>query len=101
MASERITPHPQPLSPEWRAEQSDYFATTAAPPASPARRAAFLGLLAIVYAGLNAAKPLHIDDTAYAYYSAQAAAPPPDPYRFQILWSYEPQPANEVMAPPV
>jgi hypothetical protein len=58
-------------------------------------------LIATVCTGLNALKPLHIDDAAYARYSAQAAKHPLDPYGFQILWYYEPEPANEVIAPPV
>ena len=65
------------------------------------RRALLLVLLAIVCTGLNALKPLHIDDAAYAYYSRQDAAHPLDPYGFDILWYYEPQPALEVLAPPV
>jgi dolichyl-phosphate-mannose-protein mannosyltransferase len=88
MASESIPPYPQPLSPQGRG-------------ASVVRRAVLLALLAVLYTGLNALKPLHIDDTAYSYYSAQAAAHPLDPYCFQILWYYQPEPANEVIAPPV
>ena len=65
------------------------------------RRALFLVLLAVVCTGLNALKPLHIDDAAYAYYSRQDATHPLDPYGFDILWYYEPQPALEVLAPPV
>src|SRR5437588_9165421 len=88
MATEGVPPHPEPLSPGGRG-------------AAVVRRALLLALLAALYTGLNALKPLHIDDTAYAYYSAQAAAHPLDPYGFPILWYYEPQPANEVIAPPV
>ena len=65
------------------------------------RHAVLLCLLAVVFTGLNAVKPLHIDDAAYAYYSAQDAAHPLDPYGFKVLWYYEPQPADEIMAPPV
>ncbi len=67
----------------------------------PIRHAVFIVLLAAVFTALNAFKPLHIDDAAYAYYSAQDAAHPLDPYGFEVLWYYEPQPADEVMAPPV
>ena len=67
----------------------------------PTRRAVLLGLLAVAYTGLNALKPIHIDDAAYGYYAAQDAAHPLDPYGFKILWYYEPQPANDVVAPPV
>ncbi len=65
------------------------------------RRALLLVLLAVVCTGLNAFKPLHIDDAAYAYYSRQDATHPLDPYGFNILWYCEPQPALEVLAPPV
>jgi Dolichyl-phosphate-mannose-protein mannosyltransferase len=65
------------------------------------RQTVLLGLVAVVLTGLNALKPLHIDDAAYAYYSAQDAAHPFDPYGFEVLWYFEPQPADEVMAPPV
>ena len=58
-------------------------------------------MLAFGCTGLNALKPVHIDDSAYTYYSAQDAAHPLDPYGFQILWYYAPQPADEVLAPPV
>jgi Dolichyl-phosphate-mannose-protein mannosyltransferase len=67
----------------------------------PTRHAILLSLLAIVFTGLNAVKPLHIDDAAYSYYSARDAAHPLDPYGFEVLWYYEPQSADEVMAPPV
>src|SRR5260370_37160288 len=65
------------------------------------RRAVFLTLLALIFGGLNVLKPLHIDDAAYAAYSAQMAAHPLDPYGFEVIWYDEPQPANEVLAPPV
>jgi hypothetical protein len=87
MVSERIPPLIPPVAGQGR-------------PAT-IRRALLLGLLALVYTGLNALKPLHIDDAAYAYYSAQDKARPLDPYGFTILWYYEPQPANEIIAPPV
>src|SRR5579883_915833 len=61
------------------------------------------GLLAV--AGLctllNAAKPLHVDDTAYCANAHQIAAHPLDPYGFVVFWYDHPQPAGEVLAPPV
>jgi hypothetical protein len=58
-------------------------------------------LLAALYTGLNAPKPLHIDDAAYEYYARQMASRPLDPYGFALFWWDRPQPANEVLAPPV
>jgi hypothetical protein len=65
------------------------------------RRALLLVLLAAVYAGLNALKPIHIDDAALAMNSAQNAAHPLDPYGFTMLWYYQPQPGNHILGPPV
>ncbi len=50
---------------------------------------------------LNAFKPLHIDDTAYHYYAAHIAKDPWHPYSFDVFWYDHPEPANEVLAPPV
>ncbi len=60
-----------------------------------------LVLLAVFYTALNAARPLLIDDAAYEYFSRHIAQAPLDPYGFDILWYDQPQPANEVLAPPV
>jgi hypothetical protein len=65
------------------------------------RRAGPLALLAVLYAGINALIPLQIDDTAYIYYARQTGTHPLDPYGFAILWFDLPQPANDVLAPPV
>ncbi|HVS40406.1 MAG TPA: hypothetical protein VMS17_32915, partial [Gemmataceae bacterium] len=65
------------------------------------RRAAVLVLIAVAYTGLNAIKPLHIDDAALAMNSAQDHAHPLDPYGFRMLWWYMPDPANEILGPPV
>lgn len=66
-------------------------------------RTPLLGLLAV--AGLctllNAAKPLHLDDTAYCACAHQIAQNPFDPYGFTLFWYDHPQPAGEVLAPPV
>jgi hypothetical protein len=58
-------------------------------------------LLAALYTGLNALKPLQMDDTAYAYFAHHMALAPLDPYGFDVFWYDEPMPANEVLAPPV
>jgi hypothetical protein len=57
--------------------------------------------LSLVFTLLNAFKPLHIDDTAYHYYAAQIAKNPFDPYGFHIFWYEQPEPAIEVLSPPV
>jgi len=62
-------------------------------------RAALLPALLLTL--LNAPKPVHIDDTAYCFFAAQAAAHPLDPLGFKILWDQKPQPAVEVPAPPL
>jgi hypothetical protein len=64
-------------------------------------RAAVLTLFALLYTGCNALIPLQIDDAAYACYARQAARHPLDPYGFVIQWYDTPQPANDVLAPPV
>jgi hypothetical protein len=69
-------------------------------PVSP-RRFCLLVLLALFYAGLNLFKPPHIDDAAYVYFARQFAQHPLDPYGFWLQWYYEPQPALEILAPPV
>ncbi|MGC8642170.1 MAG: hypothetical protein ACP5XB_20085, partial [Isosphaeraceae bacterium] len=60
-----------------------------------------LVLLAVVYTLAGAIKPLHIDDAAYYRYAAQAASHPLDPYGFEILWYQSPQPAFQLLAPPL
>src|SRR5438067_723116 len=60
-----------------------------------------VGGLALALTALNAMKPLQIDDTAYSYYARQAARRPLDPYGFEVFWYQYPQPANEVLAPPL
>ena len=68
--------------------------------AAATRRGSLL-LLAVLFTLLNAFKPLHVDDAAYYYYARQAATDPLDPYGFAIFWYDQPEPANEVLAPPV
>jgi hypothetical protein len=60
-----------------------------------------LVVLAGLVTGLNACKPLHIDDTAYFYFARQIAQHPLDPYGFSLLWYNEPNEANDLLAPPV
>jgi hypothetical protein len=54
-----------------------------------------------VLTALNAAKPLVIDDTAYALIARQIAAHPLDPYGFDLFWYQAPIPAHLILAPPV
>jgi hypothetical protein len=58
-------------------------------------------LLAATMTGLNALKPPCIDDPAYLAIARQVAAHPLDPYGFDQFWYERPQPANEILAPPV
>lgn len=74
---------------------------TAAGASVSGRQWASLVLLAALYAGLNAVKPLTIDDGAYFYYARQIAQHPLDPYGFSFLWYVIPWRANEILAPPV
>ncbi|MCS7021106.1 MAG: hypothetical protein NZU63_04680 [Gemmataceae bacterium] len=59
----------------------------------------------LVLAGLvtvaNGLKPVVVDDTAYLLYAQHIAVCPRDPYGFTIFWYTWPQPAFEVLAPPV
>jgi 4-amino-4-deoxy-L-arabinose transferase-like glycosyltransferase len=54
-----------------------------------------------VATGLNAAKPVVVDDTAYLAYARQIAAHPLDPYGFSFFWWTVPDDAFEVLCPPV
>jgi hypothetical protein len=65
------------------------------------RRLWLVAVVAAVYVTLNAPKPPHIDDGAYAYFARRFAASPLDPYGFTLLWYDYPEPANEILAPPV
>jgi hypothetical protein len=50
---------------------------------------------------LNAAKPVHLDDAAFAAYAAHIAKNPLDPYAFDLFISQRPQPAIEDVTPPL
>jgi hypothetical protein len=56
---------------------------------------------ALLFTGLNALKPVHMDDTAYYYLARQIAAHPLDPYGGTIFWYHQPRPANHVLVPPL
>lgn len=57
--------------------------------------------VAVVITLLNACKPVVVDDTAYLLFARHIADRPLDPYGFELFWSRRPQPAMEVLAPPV
>ena len=57
--------------------------------------------LAAVLTLANAVKPAVVDDTAYVTFAGQIAAHPLDPYGGTLFWYAEPQPANEILLPPV
>ena len=81
-------------------------ATQSSSPQAPwARRLASAGwtpwLAALLLVGLNVGKPLVIDDTAYHAYAQHIAEQPGDPYGFELYWGNAPQPARDVLAPPL
>ena len=65
--------------------------------------ATILWLLATValVTGLNAVKPMRVDDAAYYSNAAQFARHPADPYGFVAFWTQHPVPANRLLCPPV
>ncbi len=58
-------------------------------------------ILAAVVTLLNAAKPAVVDDTAYLLLARHIATDPLHPYAGKLFWYYSPEPAMEVLAPPV
>jgi hypothetical protein len=57
--------------------------------------------LALLFTILNALKPICIDDALYYYRARQVAEHPLDPYGFNIFWNDSPEPAIQVLAPPL
>ncbi|MFQ5416899.1 MAG: hypothetical protein ACE5FL_07615 [Myxococcota bacterium] len=68
---------------------------------SPARRASILAAIAIVATGANAVKPVHLDDAAYLRVAQHIIDDPLRPYDFVTIWYGAPQPAFQILAPPV
>jgi hypothetical protein len=64
-------------------------------------RLSSLLILTVVFTGLNAVKPLHMDDAGFHHFAAQTAVDPWAPYGFEIIWTHLPRPAIEILAPPV
>ena len=69
------------------------------PVLQPAYRWAWL--LAAILTLLNAIKPAVVDDTAYLFFARHVAQQPADPYGFALFWNTAPQPAMEILMPPV
>jgi hypothetical protein len=57
--------------------------------------------VAALITAVNATKPVAVDDTAYLTFARHIAGHPFDPYGFEQFWSDVPQPAMDVLAPPV
>ncbi|HEY2784533.1 MAG TPA: hypothetical protein VGJ05_06105 [Fimbriiglobus sp.] len=57
--------------------------------------------VAALVTGINALKPVAVDDTAYLLLARQIADHPLDPYGGELFWYAEPVPAFQVLAPPV
>ncbi len=49
----------------------------------------------------NVVKPVTVDDTAYLLYARHIAEQPADPYGFRVFWWSHPEPAMQVLCPPV
>ncbi len=58
-------------------------------------------LAAIIITVLNAGKPAVIDDTAYLFFARHIAQDPLQPYSFTLFWYSQPDPAMEILLPPV
>ena len=58
-------------------------------------------VLAVILTGTNALKAVVVDDTAYLLFARHLALHPTHPYDFELFWYNEPQPANEILMPPV
>ena len=59
-----------------------------------------VGVTAVLWVS-DASKPLVIDDPAFAELASWIADHPTDPYGFEVFWFQRPQPAVELLAPPV
>ncbi len=58
-------------------------------------------MLSAVLTGLNAVKPLHVDDATFYFNAAQIASDPLDPYGYVMLRWSDAVPALHALAPPV
>ena len=58
-------------------------------------------VLALLLTLGNAAKPPVVDDTAYLLFARHLAAHPLDPYSWELHWYARPEPAMDILLPPV
>lgn len=58
-------------------------------------------ILALVITAVNGIKPAVVDDTAYLFFARHLSQHPADPYGFDLFWNHAPQPAMEILMPPV
>ena len=58
-------------------------------------------LAAFAVTTLNACKPVVVDDTAYLFHARHIAQHPMQPYDFELFWYYQPEPAMNILLPPV
>ncbi len=97
-----IVPRNAILAPVQPTTQTDSLPATSQPSLSKTVSVFLTPLfLAIVVTLANATKPVVVDDTAYLAYARHIAENPLDPYGFTIFWYTVPDPAFEVLAPPV
>ncbi|MGL4419675.1 MAG: hypothetical protein ACRCZF_03325, partial [Gemmataceae bacterium] len=68
-------------------------------PTETSGRMVALVTLALFFVQL--ARPVVVDDAAYLAFARQIAEHPTDPYGFELYWYDAPQPAMEILAPPV
>ena len=58
-------------------------------------------IAAVILTALNGFKPAVVDDTAYLLFARHLSQHPADPYGFEIFWNAAPEPAMNVLMPPV
>lgn len=58
-------------------------------------------LIAVILTLCNAVKPAVVDDTAYLLLARHISQKPLDPYGVELFWYSHPQPAMQILAPPV
>src|SRR6188768_971878 len=57
--------------------------------------------LAVIVSLANGVKPAVVDDTSYLTFARHISGHPLDPYGFTMFWYTVPEPAMEVLCPPV